>query len=117
MTIGIHWDLVQLDFTLATAAIAQLKARKRHIGPYLMGGVEHAMWWLLPLGSSHRLMGPPGVVRHPKGAELLAPPPGKYQGDRVWVLPGVPALTSAGELREAIDAALLQLAGRAAPCP
>ncbi|MEH6376343.1 hypothetical protein V7793_18760 [Streptomyces sp. KLMMK] len=113
LLVGREWRLVRIDFTPATAAVTGLRARRRHIGPYLMGGAEHAMWWLLPLGeesASGSVAGFPGVTPYPKGSELFAPPPGKYLGDRVWVLPD-PAegqwatLTAAAELREALEAA------------
>ncbi|MCC2276094.1 hypothetical protein LKL35_11805 [Streptomyces sp. ET3-23] len=112
---GRQWDLVRIDFTLATAVIAQLKARDRHIGPYVMGGAERLMWWLLPLGVGRRLAGTPGLAVYPAGAELFVPPPGKYHGERVWVLPegdgnaSTPALTSPDDFREALAAAARQL--------
>ncbi|GHF04178.1 hypothetical protein [Streptomyces morookaense] len=112
---GRQWDLVRIDFTLATAVITELKARDRHVGPYVMGGAEHLMWWLLPLGAGRRLAGTPEVTVYPTGAELFVPPPGKYQGERVWVFPEADddapasALTSPGDFREALVAAARQL--------
>ncbi|MEV4442645.1 hypothetical protein AB0K09_27260 [Streptomyces sp. NPDC049577] len=106
LVIGRQWDLARIDFPLATAAICELKARGRHIGPYLMGGAERAMWWPVPLGTGYRLTGAPGVHVYPAGAELFVPPPGKYLGERAWVVQETgPALTSAGDLRQALDAA------------
>ncbi|MBB5120654.1 hypothetical protein AF335_31835 [Streptomyces eurocidicus] len=106
---GRQWDLVRLDFTLATAVISHLKTRGRHIGPYVMGGVEHAMWWLIPLGGARRVRRSPGVAPYRKGAELFVPPPGRYLGERVWVLPDADGErrhtpTSDGALREALGA-------------
>ncbi|MEV5507272.1 hypothetical protein [Streptomyces orinoci] len=105
LLVGRQWDLVQPEFTLATAAISQLKARERHIGPYLMGGTERAMWWPLPLRTAHRLSGVPGAVVRPHGSELFVPPPGKYLGDRVWLIREPYTLTDADELRTAVCAA------------
>ncbi|MBT2384022.1 hypothetical protein [Streptomyces sp. ISL-11] len=121
LMVGRRWDLVRLDFRLATAVITQLKTRGDHIGPYVMGGVERAMWWLLPLGSARRLVGVPDVIPYRRGAELFAPPPGGYAGDRMWVLPDGEdgrrhVLTSADDLREALRAAPRRLADRATPC-
>ncbi|MCQ8769059.1 hypothetical protein [Streptomyces telluris] len=111
LLVGWEWRLVRIDFTPATAAVTGLRARGRHIGPYLMGGAEHAMWWLLPLGEGGvRFAGTPGVTPYPKGSELFVPPPGTYRGGRVWVLPD-PAedrwstLTATADLREALGAA------------
>ncbi|GGX83577.1 hypothetical protein [Streptomyces hiroshimensis] len=111
LLVGREWRLVRIDFALAAAAVTGLRSRRRHIGPYLMGGAEHAMWWLLPLGEDvGSVAGIPGVTSYPKGSELFAPPPGKYLGDRVWVLPD-PAegqwatLTAAAELREVLGTA------------
>ncbi|MBC2878208.1 MULTISPECIES: hypothetical protein [Streptomyces] len=108
LTIGTAWDLVQLDFTLATAAVTLLKERNRPVGPYLMGGMEHAMWWLLPLGAGNGFRNVPRVAPRPKGAELFAPPPGTYTGDRAWVLPewtgeGHRIPTAPDDLRGAVD--------------
>lgn len=105
---GKQWDLVRLDFTLATAAISHLKTRDRHIGPYVMGGVEHAMWWLLPLGGARRIRRSPSITPYRKGAELFVPPPGRYAGERVWVFPDHDGAerhtpTSDGALREALS--------------
>ncbi|MBT2384020.1 hypothetical protein [Streptomyces sp. ISL-11] len=121
LMVGRQWDLARLDFGLATAAITQLKTRGDHIGPYVMGGVERAMWWLLPLGGGRRLVGAPGVTPYRRGAELFVPPPGRYLGDRMWVLADEDggrghALTSADDLREALRAAHRRLAGRPTPC-
>ncbi|MGK5640079.1 hypothetical protein ACSNOK_17430 [Streptomyces sp. URMC 126] len=87
LTVGTAWDVVQLDFTLATAAVTLLRERNRPVGPYLMGGMERAMWWLVPLGAGTGFRSVPGAMPRPKGAELFAPAPGRYAGDRVWVLP------------------------------
>ncbi|MEU1816445.1 hypothetical protein ABZ543_14770 [Streptomyces roseifaciens] len=82
LLVGREWRLVRIGFTPATAAVTGLRARGRHIGPYLMGGAEHAMWWLLPLGEDGgSFAGTPGVTPYPKGSELFAPPPGKYLGE------------------------------------
>jgi hypothetical protein len=106
LAIGLKWDLVGLDFTVATAAITHLKAHGRHIGPYLMGGAEHSVWLLLPLGSGRRFRSAPPYA---KSLWIFAPPPGRYLGDRVWVLPDQAGdrwntLTSPDDLREALDA-------------
>ncbi|KJY43685.1 hypothetical protein VR41_01960 [Streptomyces sp. NRRL B-1568] len=125
---GHRWDLVQLDFTLATVVVTHLKAHGHHIGPYLMSGAQRTMWWLLPLGTGYRLAGIRGVTVCPTDWPLLAPPPAKYLGDRVWVLPEPlapgrrPGLTAPDDLRAALDAAHHRLAGKlagkvAAPCP
>ncbi|WP_414167733.1 hypothetical protein ACMATS_10115 [Streptoverticillium reticulum] len=110
LQIGCRWELVRTDFTLGTAAVSRLKAGGAHIGPYLMGGAERVIWWLLPLGTGKRLAAVTGVAVHPRGAEIFAPPPGRYLGDRVWVLPDQAGerwntLTSADDLRAALDAA------------
>ncbi|MCC3767108.1 hypothetical protein [Streptomyces sp. UNOC14_S4] len=71
------------------------------------------MWWPLPLGTGERLHGVPGVTPYPCGAEILAPPVGKYAGDCVWVLPDGErwrTLTSADELHHA-------LVPETVPCP
>ncbi len=109
LVVGRRWDLVRVDFTRATSAISRLKVRGDHIGPYLMGGMEHAMWWPVPLGTGYRVAGSDGVTLCAAGEEILAPPPGRYLGDRVWVLPGHDdergrALTLADELHDALGA-------------
>lgn len=114
--------MAQLDFTLATAAVSQLKAQHRHIGPYLMGGVEGTVWWLLPLGTGYRLIGTDGVAVQPVGQELLAPPPDRCVDGRAWVFPDRDrcqwrTLTSSDDLREALDAAHPHLTRRAPSCP
>ncbi|GAA2722831.1 MULTISPECIES: hypothetical protein [Streptomyces] len=105
---GREWDVVRVDFALAVAAVRQLKGAGRHIGPYLMSGAERAVWWLLPLGTGYRFAGEGGVTVHPGDWALLSPPPTKYVGNRVWVLPEEtpPALTSPGELLGAVRGAL-----------
>ncbi|MFI0738447.1 hypothetical protein ACH4PU_10180 [Streptomyces sp. NPDC021100] len=123
LTVGRHWDLVEIDFTLATAAVTRLRDADRHIGLYLMGGMEHAMWWLLPLGTAPRLTGVPGIRPRPRGSELFAPPPGKYRGDRVWVLPGQDGdawrtLTAPDDLRHAAETGMRLLDRKAVTrCP
>ncbi|GHC41717.1 hypothetical protein [Streptomyces cinnamoneus] len=118
---GRRWDVVQVDFALATAAVAELRAQGHHVGPYLMSGTERAMWWLLPLGAGRGFVTEEGVIVYPPGWALLSPPPGKYLRDRVWVLPEEeegdgqgPRLTSPGSLRAALDAAGRALARKAA---
>ncbi|MFI9722469.1 hypothetical protein ACIHFE_22890 [Streptomyces sp. NPDC052396] len=115
LLVGRQWDLIELNFTLATAAITHLKAAERHIGPYLMGGMEHAMWWPLPLHTAHQLADVPGALARPHGSEIFAPLPGKYLGDRVWVIPEPEGerrnvLTAAGDLRAAVLTAAGQVA-------
>lgn len=84
-----------------------------------MGGAERVIWWLLPLGTGKSLAAVTGVAVYPRGAELFVPPPGRYLGDRVWVLPDQAgerwnALTSGDDLHAAVDAATRQLTRRAA---
>ncbi|MEU7166379.1 hypothetical protein AB0A70_17300 [Streptomyces morookaense] len=109
LLVGRRWELVRTDFTLGTAAVSQLRERSCHIGPYLMGGVERMIWWLLPLGTARPLAAVPGAAVHPRGAEIFVPPPGRYLGDRVWVLPDQAGdrwntLTSADDLHTALHA-------------
>ncbi|GHG78218.1 hypothetical protein [Streptomyces griseocarneus] len=119
LVVGRRWDLAWIDFTLATAVITELKARCRHIGPYVMGGAERAMWWLVPLGTGYRLAGAPGLHVYPVGAELFVPPPDKCLGKRVWVLPEsdadtpTAALTAPDDLRQALESAAQRLRRRA----
>ncbi|MCC2276695.1 hypothetical protein LKL35_14945 [Streptomyces sp. ET3-23] len=100
---------MRIDFALATAVVTRLKADGRHIGPYLMGGTERLMWWLTPVATRSRFGDLAGVAAYPKGAELFVPPPGRYLGDRVWVLPDQAGdrwntLTSADDLHTALHA-------------
>lgn len=110
LSAGVCWDLARVDFRLARTVPGQLRDNGHHIGPYLASGVERAIWWLLPLGTGYRLTGASGVTVYDAGAELLAPAPGKYLGDRLWILPDREnadrnALTSAEDLRAALEAA------------
>ncbi|MEU3355758.1 hypothetical protein [Streptomyces sp. NPDC037389] len=108
---GRRWDAIRLDFTLAMAAVSQLKADAHPLGPYLMSDTERAMRWLLPLGTSYRFAGMDGVVAYPTGWAILAPPPTRCVGGRAWVLPQErPVLTHAERLLAAIDAAQHRLA-------
>ncbi|MEU4211171.1 hypothetical protein AB0F13_14450 [Streptomyces sp. NPDC026206] len=109
---GRRWDVVQVDFALATAAVRELRAQGHHVGPHLMSGAERATWWPLAPGAGRGLAGVDGVIVYPPGWALLSPPPGKYLRDRVWVFPEEeegdgegPRLTSPGHLRSALDAA------------
>ncbi|MEU2515200.1 hypothetical protein [Streptomyces syringium] len=85
---GRVWDLVEVDLELARGAMTELTEASEHVGPHLVSGMERAAWVLLPLGTSYRLAGLKGVLVHAAGWPLLAPPPGRYVGDRTWVLPG-----------------------------
>ncbi|MGX8905466.1 hypothetical protein ACR820_09600 [Streptomyces netropsis] len=109
---GRVWDLVEVDFELARSAMRELTEFSEHVGPHLVSGMERATWILLPIGTAYRLTGVKGVLVHAAGWPLLAPPPGRYVGDRTWVLPdsdgderdGEPwkRLTDADPLREAV---------------
>ncbi|MEU1783632.1 MULTISPECIES: hypothetical protein [Streptomyces] len=113
---GRRWDAVRLNFTLATAVVSHLKADAdaRPLGPYLMSDAERAMWWLLPLGTRHRFAGTEGLVVYPNDWALLAPPPARCVGGRVWVLPPEhPVLTPAERLLDAIESAQRRLVRKA----
>ncbi len=120
LSAGVCWDLAQVDFRLARAALGQLRDSGHHIGPYLASGVERTIWWLLPLGTGYRLTGTSGVTVHGTGRQLLAPAPGRYLDDRLWILPdqnsaGRYTLTSAEDLRAALEAASVSMPRAAEP--
>ncbi len=115
---GARWDVVEVEFTLARIAITWLVDNGRHNGLFLMSGMERAVWWPLPLGTSYRLAGTAGVSVYPAGRELLAPSPARYAEDCMWIHPFRDlsrwrTLTAADDLREAVLAAGRQLDGRA----
>ncbi|MFE5868832.1 hypothetical protein ACFQ6V_09280 [Streptomyces roseifaciens] len=110
LTAGTSWDLVELPFETGRKAMAVLDEQHFHIGPYLLSGIDRAMWVMLPLGTAHRLSGAPDVIVRPPGWQLRAPAPGRYS-DRLWLPPSggrKPELTNTG----ALLAALHELARR-----
>ncbi|MGI5531129.1 hypothetical protein ACQEVX_28230 [Streptomyces syringium] len=121
LTVGTRWDLAQISFGLACTALTQLRADGRHIGPYLMSGAERTVWFPLPLGTAYRLAGTRGVTVQPPGWELLAPSPGRYLGNRLWIVPHTvhapTTLTTTDDLCDALDTARRRLAGKAARPP
>ncbi|MBZ4320225.1 hypothetical protein [Streptomyces huiliensis] len=115
LTVGARWDLLAVDFKLATAAVTHFRDHGYRLGPYLMSGVERTVWWCVPIGAGRRFTAQAGVASRPKGSEIFVPPPGAYAGDRVWVSPRDgrwSELTDPGELHEALGVAARRLAQR-----
>jgi hypothetical protein len=111
---GAMWDAVQMPLGLATMAKARLEERGEFTGPLLAAGVDNVAWWLIPSGNAAAFASLPAQVCVLSGGrELSAPQPGRYSGDRTWLIPpraAKPAhpvrLTTAAALSRAVKNAL-----------
>lgn len=111
LTTGMRWDIAEIDLALSTRAVTYLRDRSEHIGLHLVSGTDRLYRWLIPTGSTDAL---PGGVVLPSGAPIVAPAPGSYGGEQLWLVPEArpddkrpwARLTSAEALRAAITEAM-----------
>jgi catechol 2,3-dioxygenase-like lactoylglutathione lyase family enzyme len=106
---GVLWDVLEGPLGLATMTKGRLQESGVLAGPMLAGGAEGLAWWLIPVGSGDRFAGIDAVTVHTDGWPLNSPQPGRYAGDRTWLIPPQPdrpQLTDPDALHLAIEAAL-----------
>ncbi|MEU7042615.1 hypothetical protein AB0A77_16330 [Streptomyces varsoviensis] len=111
---GRLWDAVEVPLALSSLAATYLAYRGRHIGPYLLCGARATAWWLTDPGHGQDLADVEHVKVLPVGCPIIAPAPGTYSGERLWVLPEPPPcpwlrLTSPDALRTAVRDAVRAL--------
>ncbi|MEV0264843.1 hypothetical protein AB0I49_26350 [Streptomyces sp. NPDC050617] len=115
---GPYWDTVEIPLGLSSRTATFLTYRGHHIGPHLLCGAERTAWWLVPTGGGQTLADVGQLRVLPPGCPIIAPRPGAYTGNRLWILPEPTIRTPRPWLRltspQALRAAIGE-AGRSRP--